>query len=65
MKTDYTMDSIEHHLNDAFGVHGEIAPTPTASSAIDRTLETSIDTTLSPLLRTSEEVIHYGGECRI
>jgi hypothetical protein len=34
---------------------------PPAGSAIERILETSIDTTLSPKLRTSEEVLHFGG----
>ncbi len=55
------MDSIEHHLNDTLVVQEEIVPTPHASSAIDRTMETSIDTTLNPLLKTSEEVLHSGG----
>ncbi len=42
-------------------VQGEINLAPPFSSTIDRTLETSIDTTLSPLFRTSEEVVHFGG----
>ncbi len=55
------MDSIEHHLNDALFTKGEIVPTPPASSSVDCTLETSIDTTSSPLSRTSEEVLRSGG----
>ena len=48
-------------MNYALVVRGEIVPTPLASSTIDRTLGTSIDTTLSSLSRTSEEVLHSGG----
>ncbi len=61
MKTDYTIDSIEHQLNDALVIRGKVVPTPPSSSTIVRTLGTSIDTTLGPLLRTSEEVLHSGG----
>ncbi len=61
MKTDYTEDSTEHHLNDALVIRREIVSTPPTSSTIVRTLGTNIDTTLSPLLKTSEEVLHYGG----
>jgi hypothetical protein len=64
LKTDYTIDSIEHHLNNALDIEGETVSNPIASNAIDRTLETSIDTTLSPLSRTSEEVSHYGGNVK-
>ncbi len=61
LKTDYTMNSIEHQLNDALVAHGEIVSTPSASCKIYRTLGTSIHTTLGPLLRTSEEALHSGG----
>ncbi len=49
-------------MNDALANRGEFFPTPLASSTIDRTLGTSIDTTLGPLLRTSEEVLHSWGD---
>ena len=61
MKTDYTIDSIDHQLNDAFVIRGEIVTTAPTSSTIDRTLGTSINTTSGPLLRTSEEVFIMGG----
>ncbi len=61
MKTDYTIDSIEHQLNYALVTRGEIVPTPYASITINRTLGTTIDITLDPLLRTSEKVRHSGG----
>ncbi len=48
-------------MNDALVIREEIVPIPPASSTIDRTLGTSIDTTLSSLSRTSEEVLHSGG----
>ncbi len=49
--SDYATDSIEHHLNDAFVIRRELVKNSSASSAIDRTLKTSIDTTLSPCLK--------------
>ncbi len=58
LKTDSTIDSIEHELNDALVIRGEIVPTPPASCTIDRTLGTSIDTTLGPLLGSSGEVLY-------
>ena len=45
-------------MKDALVIEREIVPPSLASVAIDRTLRTSIDTTLSPLLRTGEEVSH-------
>ncbi len=42
MKTDYAIDQIEHHLNDAIVIRREIVSTPLAGRAIERTLETSI-----------------------
>ena len=45
-------------MKDALVIEREIVPPSLASVAIDRTLKTSIDTTLSPLLRTGEEVSH-------
>ncbi len=64
MKTDYIVGSIEHQLNDALVIRGKVVPTPPASSKIVRTLGTNIDTTLGLLLRTSEEVLHYGGNAK-
>jgi hypothetical protein len=58
------MDSIEHHLNYALVVRGEIILTPPAGSAIERTLETRIDTALSPKLRAREKVLHSGGNLK-
>ena len=43
-------------MNDALVIDRGIVSTPFASNAIDRTLKTSIDTTLSPLSRAGEEV---------
>jgi len=46
-------------LNDAFVIRLEIAKNSPAGSAIVRTLETSIDTTLSPCLGVvGKEVLH-------
>ncbi len=61
MQTDYAIDSIEHHLNDAHVVRREIDSTTRVGRAMERTLKTSIDTTLSPELRTSEEILRFGG----
>jgi hypothetical protein len=61
LKNEYAIDLIEHHLKDALHIRREIASTPPVGRAIERTLETSIDTTLSPELRTSEKVLHFGG----
>ncbi len=43
-------------MNDALVIERGIVSPPFASNAIDRTLETGIDTTLNPLLRVGEEV---------
>ena len=51
MKSDYATDSIEHHLNDAFVIRRELINNSPAGSAINRTVKTSIDTTLSPCLK--------------
>ncbi len=48
-------------MNYALVIRGEIVPIPPASSTIDRTLGTSIDTTLGPLLKTSEGDFILGG----
>ncbi len=48
-------------MNDALVIREEIVPTPPAISATERTLEASIDTTLSHELGTSEEVLHSRG----
>ena len=60
MKSDSAIiDSIEHHLNDAFAIRREIVKNSPAGSTIDRTLKTSIDTTLSPCLEAEgKEVSH-------
>jgi hypothetical protein len=50
LKSDYDIDSIEHHLNDAFVIRRELVENSHVGSAIDRTLKTSIDSTLSPCL---------------
>ncbi len=49
-----------YRLNGALVIREEIVPTPPAGSVIERTLKTSIDTTLSPKLQASEEVLQYG-----
>ena len=60
MKSDYDIDSTEHHLNDAFVIRRELVKNSPAGSAIDRTLKTSIDTTLSPCLEAvGNEVLHF------
>ena len=51
MNTDYTIDSIKHHLNDAFVIRRELVNNSTAGGTIDGTLTTSIDTTLGPCLK--------------
>ena len=59
LNSDYAIDSIEHHLNDALVIRREIIKNSPAGSAIDRTLKTSIDTTLSPCFETvGKEVSH-------
>jgi len=50
LNSDYENDSIEHHLNDVFAIRREIDKNSPVNSAVVRTLETSIDTTLSPCL---------------
>ncbi len=65
LKTDYIIDSTEHHLNDALAIREEIVSTSLASSTIVRTLGTNMDTTSSPLMKTSEEVLHSGGGYQI
>ncbi len=62
LKAYYAIDLFEHQLNDAFVISREIVSTPPAGRAIEPTLETSIDTTLSPELRTSEEVLYSRGD---
>ncbi len=64
MKNDYTIDSTEHHLNDALVICEEIVSTSPASCTIVRTLGTNMDITSSPLLKTSEEVLHSGGNIK-
>ena len=59
MKSDYAIDSIEHHSNDAFVIRRELFKNSPIGSAIDRTLKTSIDITLSPCLEAvGNEVSH-------
>ncbi len=59
LKSDYDTDSIEHHLNDAFVIRRELVKNSPAGSAIECTLKTSIDTSLSPCLKAvGNEVSH-------
>ena len=55
----YTIDSTEHHLSDVFVIRRELVENSSAGSAIDRTLQTSVDTTLSNCLKAvGNEVVH-------
>jgi hypothetical protein len=59
LKSDYATDSSEHHLNDAFVIRRELVKNSPDGSVIDRTLKTSIDTTLSPCWKVvGNEVSH-------
>ena len=59
MNPGYTIDSTEHHLSDAFVIRRELVENSSAGSAIDRTLQTSVDTTLSTCLKAvGNEVVH-------
>ncbi len=59
LKPDYAIDSTNHHLNDAFVIRRELVKNSSAGSAIERTLKTSIDTTLSPCFEAvGNEVSH-------
>ncbi len=59
LKTDYAIDSIEHHLNNALVIRREIDLTPPVVRVLEHALKTSIDTVLSAELRTDEEVLHW------
>ncbi len=59
MNSDYTTDSTEHHLSDALVIRRELVENSSAGSAIDRTLQTSVDTTLNTCLKAvGNEVSH-------
>ena len=59
LNSDYSIDSIEHHLNDALVIRREIDKNSPDGSAIDSTSKTSIDSTLRPCLEdVGKEVSH-------